>query len=470
VFKKIPTCTSQSSRERPKLSRRTILLQYVPIVALTQNIGPGASAAEIAADVEAAISEGRLGPETRLPTVRGLAGELDVSPATVAAAYRTLRERGLVKGYGRRGTVVAAQPPLRVGRAPALPPNVRDLASGNPDPALLPPLGPALDRVDPAQKLYGGPSKLQGLVELAEAEFSADAIQGDIAVVGGALDGIERILQTQLRPGDAVVVEDPSWPRIADLVSALSLRLEPADVDARGLVPDALEAALQRGARALIVTPRGQNPTGAAVDSDRARALHGVLARHPDVLVVEDDYVAAVAGAPYHPLHSESPRWAVVRSMSKVLGPDLRIALVAGDPLTISRVEGRQLLGPGWVSHLLQQTAANLLGSAATRRHLARVERVYAERRAALVEALARRSIPAQGGSGLGVWIPVAEEAATVQLLLEQGWAVSPGERYRFNTPPGIRVTTTALEAAEAEALADAFAGPRDAPATTYAG
>jgi DNA-binding transcriptional MocR family regulator len=420
--------------------------------------------------VEAAISEGRFDPETRLPTVRGLAGELDVSPATVAAAYRTLRDRGLVKGEGRRGTVVAAQPALRIGRAPALPPDVRDLASGNPDPALLPPLRPALERVDPAHKLYGGPSKLERLVALAEADFSADGVDGDIAVVGGALDGIERILQTHLRPGDAVVVEDPSWPRIADLVSALSFRLEPAEVDEKGLIPDALDAALRRGAKAVIVTPRGQNPTGAAVDAERAKLLRAVLARHQDVLVVEDDYVAAVAGAPYHALHSESRRWAVVRSLSKVLGPDLRIALVAGDPLTVSRVEGRQLLGPGWVSHLLQQTAANLLGSAATRRHLARVERIYAERRAALVEALARHSIPARGTSGLGVWVPVAEEAATVQLLLECGWAVSPGERYRFDTPPGIRVTTTDLEPREAEALADALAETRTATATTYAG
>ncbi|HEY6585347.1 MAG TPA: aminotransferase class I/II-fold pyridoxal phosphate-dependent enzyme [Gaiellaceae bacterium] len=428
------------------------------------------SAAEIAADVEAAISEGRVAPETRLPTVRGLAKELDVSPATVAAAYRTLRNRGLVKGDGRRGTVVAAQPPLRVGRSPSLPANARDLASGNPDPALLPPLEPALERVDPAHKLYGGPSKLERLVALAEADFSADGIEGDVAVVGGALDGIERILQTHLRPGDAVVVEDPSWPRIADLVSALSFRLEPAEVDEQGLVPDALEAALRRGAKALVVTPRGQNPTGAAVDAERARLLREVLAQQDDVLVIEDDYVAAVAGAPYHALHSESRRWAVVRSLSKVLGPDLRIALVTGDPLTISRVEGRQLLGPGWVSHLLQQTAANLLGSAATRRHLSRVRRVYAERRAALVEALAHRSIPARGESGLGVWVPVAEEAATAQLLLERGWAVSPGERYRFATPPGIRITTTGLEPPEAEQLAAAFAEIRTASATTYAG
>ena len=420
--------------------------------------------------MEAAISEGRLQPATRLPTVRRLADELDVSPATVAAAYRTLRDRGLVKGEGRRGTVVAAQPPLRVGRAQVLPPNARDLASGNPDPALLPPLGPALERVDPAHKLYGGPIKLERLVELGEAEFTADGVAGDIAIVGGALDGIERILQTHLRLGDAVVVEDPSWPRIADLVSALSLRLEPVPVDEQGLVPEALEQALRRGAKAVVVTPRGQNPTGAAVDADRAEALRNVFGRHPDVLVVEDDYVAQVAGAPYHALHSESRRWAVVRSLSKVLEPDLRIALVAGDPLTISRVEGRQLLGPGWVSHLLQQVTANLLGSAATRKHLARVERLYAERRAALLDALARRSIPAQGASGLGVWVPVAEETATAQLLLERGWAVSPGERYRFATPPGIRVTTTALLPREADELAEALAETRTASATTYAG
>ena len=81
---------------------------------------------------------------------------------------------------------------------------------------------------------------------------------------------------------------------------------------------------------------------------------------------MEDDYVAAVAGAPYFSVHDASARWVVIRSLSKVLGPDLRVAPIAGDPLTISRVEGRQLLGAGWVSHLLQQTAAQLWASPAT--------------------------------------------------------------------------------------------------------
>ncbi len=227
----------------------------------------------IGAKIEAAIADGRLVPGERLPAVRELAVELEVSPATVAAAYRTLSRRGLVSANRRRGTVVAAQPPLRVRGGGPLPPNTRDLASGNPDPALLPPLEPVLARLDPGHKLYGGPIKLAALVELAEADFAADGIGGDIAVLGGALDGIERVLQTELRPGDRVVVEDPCWPRITDLLRALGLELEPARVDQRGLVPDALEHALRRGAKAVIATPRGQNPTGAAFDAERAGRL-----------------------------------------------------------------------------------------------------------------------------------------------------------------------------------------------------
>src|SRR5215469_1327711 len=178
---------------------------------LVQSIGPGSGAATVAARIEALIAAGQLRPGERLPAVRALATGLGVSPATVAAGYRSLRDRGLVTPGGRHGTVVALQPPLRVRPARSLPSGVRDLASGNPDPALLPPLGPALARIDPVHKLYGGPVKLPRLAGLAREDFAADGITGDIAVAAGALDGIERVLQAELRPGDRVAVEDPSW-------------------------------------------------------------------------------------------------------------------------------------------------------------------------------------------------------------------------------------------------------------------
>src|SRR5579864_6500076 len=423
---------------------------------LTHNIEPGAGAAAIAARIERAIAAGRLAPASQLPTVRELAAELGISPATVAAAYRTLRQRGLVSANTRRGTVVSAQPPLRVRGPRPLPADARDLASGNPDPALLPPLAPALASLDPGHKLYGGPVKLGRLVELARADFAAD--------------GIERVLQTQLRPGDRVAVEDPCWPRIADLVRALGLHPEPARVDLGGPVPDELARALGRGARAVIVTPRGQNPTGAAIDEARGGTLRDLLSGYPEVVLIEDDYAAAVAGAPYVPLHQASARWAVIRSVSKVLGPDLRIAPMAGDALTISQVEGRQLLGSGWVSHLLQQMAANLWQRPATHELLARAAHSYAERRTALIDLLAGYGITAQGRSGLGVWVPLAEEVPAVQQLLERGWAVSPGERFRFLTPPGIRVTTTTLDRPEAARLAAALRDIVRTTGATYAG
>jgi DNA-binding transcriptional MocR family regulator len=101
---------------------------------------------------------------------------------------------------------------------------------------------------------------------------------------------------------------------------------------------------------------------------------------------------------------------------------------------------------------------------------LARAERVYAERRRALVSALAAHGVPAAGDSGLGVWVALADEAAAVRELLVQGWAVSPGERYRFQSAPGIRITTAPLEPDESRRLADAIAALGPAPASTYAG
>ena len=128
-----------------------------------------------------------------------------------------------------------------------------------------------------------------------------------------------------------------------------------------------------------------------------------------------------------------------------------------------------QLVGAGWVSHLLQQTAAELWQSAVTGKLLARAARAYAQRRAALVSALGQHGIEARGDSGLGVWAPVSEEVPVVQQLVDEGWAVSPGERFRLRASPGVRITTSTLAPAEARELAAAFAAALQGAAGTYA-
>ena len=118
----------------------------------------GDGATGIATSVETAIREGRLPAGAVLPTVRELARGLRVSPTTAAAAYRTLRLRGLVHARGRRGTRVSPRPPLPVRtRLPAAP-HLRDLSLGSPDPALLPSLQRPLARLSRRAGLYGEPA------------------------------------------------------------------------------------------------------------------------------------------------------------------------------------------------------------------------------------------------------------------------------------------------------------------------
>lgn len=420
----------------------------------------GRSAAEIAGSAEEAIRAGALAPGDPLPTVRSLAASLGVSPATVASAYRALRSRGLVVTGGRRGTTVSPRPPLAATPRPPPPRGVRDLGTGNPDPALLPDLGPFLARVRPDPVLYGEAPTDPELLRLGTRRLRNHGVPADhVAVVGGALDGIERVLSVHLRPGDRVAVEDPGFTGVLDLLAALGLVTEPVALDEDGPLPDALDRALRAGADAFVLTPRAQNPTGAALGEERARALRRVLDRYPDALVVEDDHAGAAAGAPPRSvLEPGRARFAAVHSVSKTLGPDLRLAVMACDETTLARVEGRQLLGMRWVSHLLQRLVVLLWKDREVTAAVKRAGRIYGERRRALLDALALRGVEACGRSGLNVWIPVPEEAAVLATLLESGFAAAAGERFRIGSPPAIRITTARLGVDDAPAVADAVA------------
>lgn len=420
----------------------------------TQQRIRGRTAAELVASIEHEVHAGRLAPGSALPTVRDLGSVLKLSPATVAAAYKALRARGMVAGSGRRGTRITAAPPFPMARrAPAVPSGLIDLASGNPDPALLPALQGALRAVATTPRLYGESAELRPLMTFLAAELDADGVPAAATtVVSGALDGVDRVLREHLRPGDAVAVEDPSFPGVLDLLAAAGFGTVPYRVDDEGPLPETFDDALRR-ARAVIVTPRAQNPTGAAFTAERAAELRRLL-RKRDLLTVENDPAGPVAGAPAITLAASSKHWVVVRSTSKFLGPDLRVAALAGDDLTIARVEGRQALGARWISTILQQLVLSLWSDPSSARLLARAAEIYAQRRSALLTALAARGIAAHGRSGFNVWVPVRQEAAVVNALAERGWGVMAGERFRLQSAPAIRVTCSRLSPSDADRFA----------------
>jgi DNA-binding transcriptional MocR family regulator len=396
-----------------------------------------------------------------MPSVRELARDIGLSPNTVAAAYGELRRRGITSGIGRAGTHIRGRPPISSRIAVAIAPGLRDLQSGQPDPSLL----PDWPRVRASRRAYGEPAMSARLRQVAEERLATEGIDvGHLAVVGGALDGVERVLQAWLRVGDRVVVEDPGYSAALDLLAAMSFDVVPVPLDAHGARPGELRAALDRGANAVLLTPRAQNPTGAAWDAQRASELASVLGDHPEVLLIEDDHAGPVAGAPLHTVAGTTAHWATIRSVSKWLAPDLRLALLAGDEATVGRVQGRQALGTGWVSYLLQDTAAKLWADPRTVVLLEKATTVYQERREVLAGRLREHGLTVAGNSGLTTWIPVADEAGAVRALAASGWAVIAGERFRIASPPAIRVRHATLDsrgsAAFVEDLASALRRP----------
>ncbi|WP_433336111.1 aminotransferase class I/II-fold pyridoxal phosphate-dependent enzyme [Spirillospora sp. CA-294931] len=440
--------------------------------ALIQYLQGCGTARDVSMGIERAIHEGHLRPGEALPTIRALAGQLGVNTATVANAYRQLQARGLTYGDRRRGTRVNGTP-AAFGPPPGHTGGLIDLASGNVDPALLPDLGSALAHRYQGTTSYTAVTLLPRLHEVASGQFRADGIAtGRLAAVSGALDGIERILNAHVNAGDRIALEEPCFSRTLDLVRSMNLTAEPVACDQEGPLPESLAQALRRGARGLIVTPRAQNPTGSALTAERAERIKDVLGEHPGTLLIEDDHAALVVDQPAITLTGGwTGPWAVIRSYAKALGPDLRVAVVTGDETTISRVEWRQRLGIGWVSHILQGAVADLLVQPPVQRLLDRARRVYSERRAFVIETLAEAGVTAHGRSGFNVWVPVRHESDTVLALREHGYAVLAGERFRLGGPPAIRVTTAALPTQDAarftEALRSVLAATPGTGATT---
>ncbi|GAA1970889.1 aminotransferase class I/II-fold pyridoxal phosphate-dependent enzyme [Isoptericola halotolerans] len=406
----------------------------------------------IAASLSRLVRSGALRTGDRLPTVRDLARELGVSPATVSGAFQAMSAVGLVTSRGRAGTSVlpaprswlppryrsmaadAGAPADQAGAAPGAP--RVDLSSGTPDADLLPRLGPALARAAHHVPAADTSSYLESPV-LPELEtltretwpFSPQRV----TVVDGALDAIGRTLEQVVGFGDRVAVEDPGFPPTFDLLDQLGLERVPLELDERGVRHRSLAAALGRGVRAVVLQPRAQNPTGRSLTPTRARELAGLLRRlGPGVAVIEDDHSGLISSARDVSLGSYLPDQVVhVRSYSKSHGPDLRIAAVGGPARVLDPLVARRMLGPGWTSRLLQRVLVDLLTDSTAVAAVEHARRMYFARQRGFVAALARQGLDVQAGDGVNLWLAVDDEATARTRLEAAGVRVAVGAPFR---------------------------------------
>lgn len=411
----------------------------------------GKTSGEIFEQIRRAIQEGSLQAGDTLPPVRELATTLEINRNTVALAYKRLVEAGIAESRGRNGTLIRSvtHNAPQEGTPPGL--ALIDLAGGNPSPSLLPDIKKALAHVSARPRLYGEPPVETALEAYGRTWLGQDIdTDFDLTLSNGAVDGVERILSSHLIKGDRVAVEDPCF--LSSISTLRNNRLVPVAVpmDEEGMQVDALSTALESGIQALILTPRAHNPTGWSLSAHRAKQIKDLLVQYPQVMVIIDDHFSLLSVAQYHHvIPPQTQRWAVIRSTSKFLGPDMRLAFIASDRETAQRLMLRLNAGSSWVSHILQDIVRANLQDTDFESFIASTREEYSARRTALINALKAYGIPlSDHQDGLNVWIPLPSKSSTVVMeLAKYGWLVREGEVFGLKqNSHGLRITVSDLQ------------------------
>ncbi|MFC5003376.1 PLP-dependent aminotransferase family protein [Dactylosporangium cerinum] len=441
------------------------------------------AAARVIQDLRAAASVAA--PGSRLPTVRELSARHQASPVTVTRAIRTLTAEGVLDAQPGRGTFVQRRAPaagpqdlswqsIALGARPpgedamqallAVPrPGMIPLSSGYLEPDLQPVavLGAALARAA-RQPASWGRGPVEGREDLRAwfARTAGGALRAeDMTVCPGGQSALSTAFRALCAPGDAILVEAPTYLGALAAARAAGLRVVPVPTDAEGVRPDLLRAAFQRtGARLFYCQPLYANPHGATLSA----------ARRPDVLaavraagafLLEDDYARdlAIDGDPPRPLVADDPHGHVVylRSLTKSAAPGLRVAAIGARGAAGARLRAARVLDDFFVSGPLQQAALDLVTSPAWARHLKALRVALRARRDALLEALAvdvpTLQLALAPAGGLHVWgrlpegaddVAVTNAAAALQVV------VFPGRPWFAAEPDGAYLRLTFAAAA----------------------
>jgi DNA-binding transcriptional MocR family regulator len=324
-----------------------------------------------------------------------------------------------------------------------------DLALGHPGPELLPlPLlrGAAarLRREDRACLQYGleqGDSRFRlRLAGFLSRAYGLEVSPEELFVSGGASQALELICSLFTRPGDLVLVEEPSYFLALRIFADHGLRVQGLACHRRGLLPEALARSLRRARPALLYTvPTHHNPAGTTLPQERRQRIVELCREHEVLLVADEVYhLLTFAGSPPAPLAASAGPGGLLSlgSFSKILAPGLRLGWIQGAPPLLARLAARGFLDSGGgLAPFTSAVARGLLERGSLEAHLRRLRAVYGSRARALAAGLSDlpgASAEAPAG-GFFFWVRLPGIADTEELLpaaRAAGVGFAPGSRF----------------------------------------
>ncbi len=441
-------------------------------------------AEQLAARFAGRIRDRLLAAGARLPSVRQCAAQHGVSPSTVVAAYDQLLAQGLVEARRNRGFFVRGQAPAPAAGTDG-PAAVADAAharrhdaplsaatlmrgmfqpiSSKPQPGMgvLPSEWIATDAV------LGGLRKVMGTASVRESSVRYGEPMGEpalrrvlaarlqamgiaaraehIVTTMGATHALDIISRTLLKPGDAVMVEEPGWAVEFARLSALGMRILPVPRGPEG--PDL--AVMARYCEAHAGTPLAprlfvsvsvlHNPTGASLSPAHAHRVLQLAQQHGFWIAEDDSYCHL---APEHATRLAMldglARTIYVGGFSKILAPNWRIGFLAAPPELLEPLLDTKLLSTLTTPSLLERALAQCIEQGQLRRHAERVRtRLDAARGRSAKLAQQAGCLLAAEPAGLFGWVDTGVDTEQLALrLLDDGYLLAPGALFHAERQP----------------------------------
>ena len=336
-------------------------------------------------------------------------------------------------------------------------PEVISFAGGLPAPELFP-----AEMLAEAFAAVSGPSQAsrslqysptEGVPELRDALAGRSRARGipataeDVLITTGSQQALALVATVLLDPGDAVLVEEPSYLAALQSFAFAGARAVPVPCDEDGLEPDALPALIaQHRPKFLYCIPNFQNPTGRTLSESRRARLAQLAAEH-DLWIVEDDPygelryggVAARSIAAHEPA---TDRTVAVSSLSKVLAPGLRIGWLRAPRELLRALVIAKQAADLHTSTVDQLAAVHCLAQDDLDAHIARLCGAYRARRDAMLAGLPA-ALPAgsqfnRPGGGMFLWArlpPGHDAAALLRTALDHDVAFVPGAPFYASAP-----------------------------------
>ena len=442
--------------------------------------------------LRALVHTGELRPGDRIPASRELAQHLGVHRTTVANAYAELESEGLIEGHVGRGTFIRANwKPLQIAPPPpslvpggairweslfadergddALDRLIRTMpASGISFVVAHPPeesfpvtemrscCNAVLRREGARILQYGatdGYTPLRkALIDLLRAE-GVQAREENLLITDGCQQALDLICKVFLRPGDAVILENPTYPgTIAALRAArarclgVPVRTEEGPGTTPGLDLDALEQTLAANrVKLMFLMPDFHNPTGLSMSLAARRRLLEIASKHQVPIIEDHIYAWLLARGERLPSLKQLDRSSVViqtDSVSKIAFPGLRVGWVVAPPNVIERLRVIKQATDLHTDQLSQAALAEFMRRGLLVRHVARMRKLFASRLATLEEALVRH-MPAETrwthpAGGMCVWLELPPGFDANELLVrarERGVVFAPGRYFYVHSP-----------------------------------